>query len=1033
MTERTSNLVGVKRSLSKEEIVTSRRIVNLALQRPSDLFNQSLVRMLLAVAFALCVLPYHRVSGQVMAPAFSDDFSVVTLGSVGGNGGVLGFAPGVNNKLYVSTLSQGIFAFNYDPMTGITNGQRAVPQVDSSANGLDGALGMAFHQDQTHGTVMYYAPHTNGADPSTELQIRRANDSNGNGIFGDSGDSLNQTIINNLRARGEGGHRLNNMQVVNDTLYLNIGSRTQNGGVDTDARFEGGQARGGLQAGGGYSTAGTTSAFGEYAYTGAVNFVEDLNAIGSGTNAAGFSIPSTEEGHARDVQMFTSDDPGKLRVYATGFRNVFGMAVNDQGELFVSENQNEWPDQLVPDRILRVDAFRDDFGYQKSNGFIDGTRTKPDFTLPASPLAGMDGSNGTPYYSIRGTYRDVGGSAEAALASAFGYFQQNAQLDSNSDGQIDLTEQQAAAFALIEPNSQNPAVTGLDFMPGSMQRPDLEGDLVVGEFVHNELSIIDKQTGEAQNFVTGFSDPIDVIRDPFGNLLALNTGGQLIRIAPGLVESPPEPIAHWSMNAAGSGPGPAGNPATLDVATASGQGVLIGPNQHLDPTLASEDHLWTFNSRGQLGGTNDEYVTSNQTAPATMFAPGFTGGDTSYDASSVDGIDGALFFPADVYGDELSMADSFSLELFFRTDGDQSGNGPMQLLMQGESNFRYGLSLNEGDSGNVRFALTDSTGATTSLDITDASNRNFADGEWHYLLATFDGAEGDHGQMMLTLLSESGTLDTTTLDLSSTFAGLASGSDGNLLVGRNTFSLATNPRTFVGLIDELRISRGIISAEMALGAIQITGDFDRDGDFDCVDVDALVLAISSGSTEYNFDLTGDGLVDVNDLASWLAEAGAANLASGNAYLPGDANLDGAVDGADFLVWNTSKFSSVSAWCSGDFNADGAVDGLDFLIWNDNKFQTADAVVVPEPHVFVWLIVPCLAACCMELRYRKDQLANQTGTANHYAEQPLQFNLMPSTSARSHLDGADVRLLGSTGADAQGSLDGDRLVTSHGHD
>ncbi len=129
----------------------------------------------------------------------------------------------------------------------------------------------------------------------------------------------------------------------------------------------------------------------------------------------------------------------------------------------------------------------------------------------------------------------------------------------------------------------------------------------------------------------------------------------------------------------------------------------------------------------------------------------------------------------------------------------------------------------------------------------------------------------------------------------------------------------------------------------------ISGDFDDNGDFACADVDALVAEIVSGNNTASFDLTQDGVVDNDDLEAWLAQAGAAELASGNPYLPGDANLDGSTNGADFLVWNTFKFTNTAAWCAGDFDASGAVNGADFLIWNDFKFQSADGVsAVPEP-------------------------------------------------------------------------------------
>ncbi len=140
-----------------------------------------------------------------------------------------------------------------------------------------------------------------------------------------------------------------------------------------------------------------------------------------------------------------------------------------------------------------------------------------------------------------------------------------------------------------------------------------------------------------------------------------------------------------------------------------------------------------------------------------------------------------------------------------------------------------------------------------------------------------------------------------------------------------------------------------------LDAIFQTGpdaDFNNDGQLDCADVDSLVSMIAGATNDAAFDLSGDGLVDGDDLDLWLADAGAANLPSMNAFLRADANLDGTVDGADFLVWNANKFQSTAAWCSGDFNADGTVDGADFLTWNSNKFTSADVTAVPEPNSLV---------------------------------------------------------------------------------
>ena len=89
----------------------------------------------------------------------------------------------------------------------------------------------------------------------------------------------------------------------------------------------------------------------------------------------------------------------------------------------------------------------------------------------------------------------------------------------------------------------------------------------------------------------------------------------------------------------------------------------------------------------------------------------------------------------------------------------------------------------------------------------------------------------------------------------------------------------------------------------------VTGDFDGNGLFECADIDALVAEIAGGSNAAAYDLTGDGLVNLADRDAWLAEAGAAQLLSGGAYLVADANLDGVVDGVDFIVWNDNKFTA----------------------------------------------------------------------------------------------------------------------------
>ncbi len=189
--------------------------------------------------------------------------------------------------------------------------------------------------------------------------------------------------------------------------------------------------------------------------------------------------------------------------------------------------------------------------------------------------------------------------------------------------------------------------------------------------------------------------------------------------------------------------------------------------------------------------------------------------------------------------------------------------------------------------------------------------------------------------------------------------------DGN--VNGNLWDNYTFNRVQFSLVDR---SLGGQARETVMTVLDIRDiDFDGDLAFNCSDVDALVADIVAGSNTPMFDLNFDGVVDQVDLEVWLTDAGASNLASGQAYLPGDADLNGVVDVSDFNIWNINKFSNTPAWCSGDFNANGFVDTSDFNIWNNNKFRTSGIITfasVPEPSG-IWLLMVAAAVLLRRLR------------------------------------------------------------------
>ena len=270
------------------------------------------------------------------------------------------------------------------------------------------------------------------------------------------------------------------------------------------------------------------------------------------------------------------------------------------------------------------------------------------------------------------------------------------------------------------------------------------------------------------------------------------------------------PIARWRMEAQAATPNTAGSPTfngVLDMATATGQGIAaVG-----GVVPAERDDLITFNSLA-----NGPVSLSNSVPPASMFVNGNTAGSNSFNAAAYSGGDGALFFPQDVYGNEFSFNSAFSIELFFKTHGNQSGAGKMQLVMQGEGAFRYGILLNDVIPGSVKFIVTNQTSLQAIAALTSA---NYADGGWRYLLAVYDAFAGTNGQLRLTIVNTNGSEVTTVTELPAGFGALPSGNDGNLFLGRNKYSIAQDHRTFLGLIDEVQITSGVVSNSWRLGKI----------------------------------------------------------------------------------------------------------------------------------------------------------------------------------------------------------------------
>lgn len=147
----------------------------------------------------------------------------------------------------------------------------------------------------------------------------------------------------------------------------------------------------------------------------------------------------------------------------------------------------------------------------------------------------------------------------------------------------------------------------------------------------------------------------------------------------------------------------------------------------------------------------------------------------------------------------------------------------------------------------------------------------------------------------------------------------------------------------------------------SLLADSLACDADGDGDCEVDDIDAMYAQFGNSGP---LDFDGNGMIGPEDIPGWLAAAGSAS----STYVPGDLNLNGAVDSDDLgLLLNKFGTPAGAVWSEGDIDGDGIVDSPDLgLLLNKFGYQSA-ASTVPEPDsiCILWLLM--ISACVVRRR------------------------------------------------------------------
>ncbi|TWU25949.1 hypothetical protein [Bythopirellula polymerisocia] len=127
-----------------------------------------------------------------------------------------------------------------------------------------------------------------------------------------------------------------------------------------------------------------------------------------------------------------------------------------------------------------------------------------------------------------------------------------------------------------------------------------------------------------------------------------------------------------------------------------------------------------------------------------------------------------------------------------------------------------------------------------------------------------------------------------------------------------------------------------------------------DDKVDAADIDALLAAIATQSSDPLFDLDGNYFVNAHDVDTLFDLLG-------TQY--GDANLDGNVDGTDLGIWQ-ANYGTSAGWAGGDFDGSVTVDGRDFLLWQRHYGNAAgmlaSPLTIPEPTTIVSSLIGVVA-------------------------------------------------------------------------
>ncbi len=477
---------------------------------------------------------------------------------------------------------------------------------------------------------------------------------------------------------------------------------------------------------------------------------------------------------------------------------------------------------------------------------------------------------------------------------------------------------------------------------------------------NGDTGVVGPNTSEEPNFAGSLGLGFDIYDNggEGGNSISLHYGGTLnsVTIDPGTMN--PNTGDDWGFNTFETGEPyivnvmvTPGDP-TPDPTLKGGTPFAVNNVAGLPPRVVQEDGMDGFLRLAEESGGQVGIVAFDYTMDGTDISASFKfRGLTTEGSNRADGMS-FLLVPTDTYGEtgadqipsfgpdlvtgapggveEANLAGAFGVGFdTFNSDVDaQDDPEGMPSVGNHISTHFNGTKLSQ-----VNYALDDFDIDTSDPLVWHLANIEIQQGEQN-------GQPGSNVQVVIT----DGTDNSAHIAFADFIPGM------NLDSVRPVFAARTG-----GAFDNYDVDDVMIS----FPGIGPSCDFDGNSLCDVDDIDLLGKEIIAGTNNPAFDLTGDGVVDINDQDQWRAVAATEN-GFAEPYLPGDANLDGSVTAPDLNAVGVSWQTSPDPWSHGDFNADGIVNAGDLnllgLNWQTSIAAAAASEAVPEPSSLALLAI-----------------------------------------------------------------------------